>query len=384
MPFWRFKCTTELIDSLPESQVARKKQLIVAALDAALKLDDPSMKFYTMARFARRLADLGETASARNVVEEIRPLAKPRDARTLATVLGRIDLEAALALIPKNGAERTRNDILGTIAEAVAATDPAEAERLLGQFTHDSSPVFAVHACHRMAPVDLRRARRIAAAIKTDCLRGYAFARMADALAASDRAAALELLEESHKAFAEAAREGYGGIWQAGSAAVMAASLLPVVAHVAPDRLDEFLWRAVSLRWLPRTVNDSTTSFPDSSRFSVMEQDAALALFLSRYDRDLARSILGPVLDQLLVPPLTGDAVPLKWRLILMAAAQVDPRRAVEMIPTLPDPKEGRDESIRAAAPYYVARALAEDLEQVLADARIEIPALEILLRESR
>ena len=62
-----------------------------------------------MARFARRLADLGETASARKVVAEIAPLAKLLDAgkgeleatQALAAALGRIDAKAALALIPE-------------------------------------------------------------------------------------------------------------------------------------------------------------------------------------------------------------------------------------------------------------------------------------------
>ena len=85
------------------------------------------------------------------------------------------------------------------------------------------------------------------------------------------------------------------------------ASLLPVVERVALERLDEFGWRAVSLRWFPRTVRSLTMQIPDSSRFDAMKQEAGLALFLARYDRELARSVLGPVIDQLLALPAEGD-----------------------------------------------------------------------------
>jgi hypothetical protein len=115
-----------------------------------------------------------------------------------------------------------------------------------------------------------------------------------------------------------------------------------------------------------------------------MKQGAGLALFLARYDRDLARAVLDPVVDELLALPAEGDALRLEWRLILMAIAQVDPRRAAEVVAAIPDLKEGKDRRVRDEAPRELAHALAEDLEQVLADARIRMSELEILLRESR
>jgi hypothetical protein len=57
------------------------------------------------------------------------------------------------------------------------------------------------------------------------------------------------------------------------------------------------------------------------------------------------------------------------------------PGRRLKAVQSL---KEGKDRRVRDEAPRELAHALAEDLEQVLADARIRMSELEILLRESR
>jgi len=391
-PYWRMHSYQELIDALPADQAGRKKEVLAEALLEARKLDDLSLRVGYLSQFARRLADLGETAAARKLADEVQSLFKPLDAinarhegvRQLATVLGRIDLKAALALIPEGGDERARNDVIGAIAEAVAPTDPAAAEQLIGQFTHNSSEVFTVHVCRRMAPVDLPRARRMAAAIKSNGLRGYASGLMADALASTDLAAAAALLDDSYRAFADAAERGLGGTWAAQGAAVMAASLLPVAERVAPDRFSEFFWRAVSLRWQPRTINDLTMTIPDTSKAEAMRQGAALALYLVRYDRELARALLTPLVEQLLALPPETDALQYEWRLVLMALAQIEPRRAVEVVAAVPNLNEGPDRNIRDSARLTVATALAKDLDRVLDDARTRITDLEILLREDR
>jgi hypothetical protein len=274
--------------------------------------------------------------------------------------------------------------VIGAVAEGVAAIDPARAERLIGRFTHNSSEAFAVHACRRMAAVDLARARRMAASIKSDALRAYAFGLMADALATADPGAATGLLDDSSRAFADAVERGLGGVWSGQGAAVMAASLLPTVGRVCPDRLDEFLWRAVALRWQPRTVSDLTRTIPDSSRPEAMHQGAALALHLARYDRSLASAILSPAVAEVMAMPAGSDVSPIEWRLILMALAQVDPGRAAGVVATLPDFRESDRGDVREEARLLVAKALAEDLEEVIADARSRILDLEILLREDR
>jgi hypothetical protein len=90
------------------------------------------------------------------------------------------------------------------------------------------------------------------------------------------------------------------------------------------------------------------------------------------------------VVDQLLALSAEGDGYRVEWRLILMALAQVDPARSAAVVAALPDLKEGPEhDSVRDQAPREIGKALLGDLEDVLADARIRILDLEILLRES-
>jgi RNA polymerase sigma factor (sigma-70 family) len=391
-PFYRLDGLEKLYDAMPVVPIGPRKALLNGMIAEARRPENKDWKVYFLKHLARRLADLGETGAARALVEEILAPAKALDAgigradsmQAVAEVLGSIDPEAAEALIPKGGDERSRNDMIGSVAEGCAAIDPARAERLFKQYTHQSSEVYLVHACKRMAGVDLPRARRLAASIKSDALRAYALAWMADALATVDPAVASGLLDDSFRAFADSALRGQGGVWSSHSAGVMAASLLPVVERVRPDRLDEFTWRVVSLRWQPRTVMDLTMTIPDSSRFDAMSQAAAMALYLLRYDRDLARQILKPAVDGFLATPDGSEVSWLQWRLILTTLAQLDPARAAEVARLVPDLKESGERAIREQARLTVAKGLVEEPEEVLANSRTWIIDLEILLREDR
>jgi hypothetical protein len=391
-PYYRLESWERLFDQTPADQVARRREILAGALTDARRPESDRWKVGFLAHNARRLTDLGEPDAARAIVNEVLAPAKalddgigrPGSMGDLADVLGRIDPAAAEAMIPKDAAERAKNDMRGAVAEGSAVLDPARAERLIGQFTHDSSEVYAVHTCRRMAGVDLPRARRLASLIKSDALRGYAYALMADTLAKADPVVANGLLDASSKAFADALARGQGGVWSSHSAAVMAASLLPVVARVCPDRLDEFAWRAVSLRWLPRSFNDLTMTMPDTSPIESMNQSGALALLLARYDRELARKVLTPTVDGFLAKPAGSEISWLRWRLILSALTQVDPILATEIASVIPDLKESDGRSIRQEARLKIARGLLESPEEIFEDARREIIDLEILLRENR
>ena len=233
-----------------------------------------------------------------------------------------------------------------------------------------------------MAAVDLPRARRLVASIRVDALRAYVLGLMADTLTTADPGAATALLQDMARAVAVAVEGGTGGVWLGQGAAAMAATLLSVVARICPDRLDEFAWRAVALRWLPRTVADLTRTIPDSSRTESAHQSAALALSLAGFDRDLAAKILAPAVAEFLGTPAGDDISRLGWRLILMTLAQVDPERATRVTKTLPDLRESGGRGIRESARVVVAKALTRDLESTIADARRRIIDLEILLRE--
>jgi hypothetical protein len=101
-----------------------------------------------------------------------------------------------------------------------------------------------------------------------------------------------------------------------------AASILPVVARAAPERVDDVFWRAVAL--MPK---DSP------ARPGVLDFRAAFsAIYLARYDRQAATA-LSPRVDEVLRSPPGpgGHLLDFIW-----AKAAIDPRGAVAMIDAMP------------------------------------------------
>ena len=152
--FWRNWTRFELIDRLPAARVERKVALLTEAVLDARRAGDPGAKVSKLMKAAGRFLDLGRDTEARKLVEEALPLARTVDAsghrlgstRQVVANLARLDLNAALALIPAQGDERTSNDFRGLIAQHIAAANPAEAERLLNAMTRNNSPTYAVKA----------------------------------------------------------------------------------------------------------------------------------------------------------------------------------------------------------------------------------------------
>ncbi len=113
-----------------------------------------------------RLLDMGRVDEGRRFLVDALPIASKADGgqarliytRGLIGPLARLDLKEALAQIPTKGDERTINDFRGLIAQAIAATHPDEAERLIGAMTWDNSETYSVKTCRRMAAVNLPRA----------------------------------------------------------------------------------------------------------------------------------------------------------------------------------------------------------------------------------
>ena len=257
--YWRLRARIDLVDVLPNARRDAKIKMLEEVARDATEISEASLRIHFLMDVATRLIALDRRTEARRLVDAALAAGKTVDAADprLSTTrraignLARLDLKAALALIPDHGDARTINDFRGLIAQEVADTDPAEAERLIGQMTWDSSETYVVKACRRMAPVDLGRARRIAAAIKSDVLRGYALGTMAGALGSVDRAAAKQLLADSFIPFKHAVERGRRGIWGGESAATMAAVVLPIVERVDPDHLAEAIQRVLALRWFP-------------------------------------------------------------------------------------------------------------------------------------
>jgi hypothetical protein len=208
------------------------------------------------------------------------------------------------------------------LAEALADEHPAEAERLF-QLIDDSSDVrfsehkneIALRLCRPMAKTDPERARRLIAALKTPREQACAWALMALGRADRDKAAARSALAESIRLI-----DGLSGppnmaelanrpVEVAGNPA---ASILPIVERVAPERLEEVFWKAVALMHKADITQTPT--------------------FLARYDRQVADALMQAVRAR----PRDSDAEFAYLRMVIRAKAVVDPRGAVAMFEALP------------------------------------------------
>jgi hypothetical protein len=388
--FWRQHVRIELADALPSDSRDRKLGLLDDAVNDALEDPNAGLKVYHLAEAIRRLIDLGRGDEARRRLDEILPRAKAADAgdarlthtRALIGSLARLDLKAALAMIPANGDERTINDFRGLIAQSIAAQHPAEAERLIGAMTWNHSEAYAVKACYRMAAVDLPQARRIAERIKIDVLRGFAFGRMAEVIGAADRATARSLRSEAFRAFDQAMERGMGGVWGARTAAVMAGALLPGIERTDPDRLAEAVARLLALRWYPRSVMDLTMTIPETSNLEAMRANAALTAILARYDHELVRSIARPIIDRLKKPFAPVENQHFDRYAVLGTLALAHPEASTELVSSIPDLKEEGLGQSRDIVRVIVAGALASPESDFWTTIRRAISDLEIVERE--
>jgi RNA polymerase sigma factor (sigma-70 family) len=383
--FWRQHVRIELVDALPASARDRKLALLDEAVTEALGNADGGLKVYHLGEAIRRLIDLGRGDEARRRLDEALPTAKAADAgdarmtqtRALIGHLARLDLKAALALIPAGGDERTINDFRGLTAQSIAAQHPAEAERLLDATAGRYPDAYAVKASYRMAAVDLPRARHIAERIKIDVLRGFALGRIAEVVGATDRATARRLRAEAFRAFDQAMEKGMGGVWGARTAAVMAAALLPGIEQTDPDHLAEAVDRILSLRWYPRNVMDLMMTRPDT-----MRAHAALAAILARYDHALARSIAQPIIERLKKPFSDIDNQFFDRYAVLGTLALADPEATAELVEVIPDLKEEGLGQSRDIVRVIVAGALASPPSAFWTTIRRAVSDLEIVERE--
>jgi hypothetical protein len=256
---------------------------------------------------------------------------------SFAEELAPIDLEAALALTKtlSNPREFDRNH--GNIAHELAGKDPAAAERVLAmvrdQRQRDSA---AIRVCFRMAPVDLARARRIAGGIHHTLMKPSALGMMAQALAGSakTRPVAVKLLAAAFDDLNESVDTGTDVFNNMESAAVTAASLLPVAEAIDPALVPEYLWRSISFR--------RPTPGPESDPAQAWFLDgsvAGLAMRIARYDRMTASSLLAPVEYRVRSDPNGTGA----WvgREVVVALALIMPVKAATLLEQLPDAAPG-------------------------------------------
>jgi RNA polymerase sigma factor (sigma-70 family) len=365
--YWRQTLRIELVDALPREQRERRLILLDEAGADALRTSDVELMVLHLSPTLRRLIDLGRGDAARRLLDEALPRCRAADAgnplqpriRGLIGCLARLDLEAALRLIPPAGDGQAGRELRGVIAKEIAADKPEDADRLIATAGGNPSETLIVSTCRRMAAADLPRARELTGRIQNHALRGYALGRMAEAIAAKDRSTARALRLDAYRALEQAVETGTDETWGARCAAVMAAALLPGVERDDPDRLAEAVDRVLSLRWFPRNVRDLTHTTPDFSGLHAMQTDAALAAILARYDHELARAMIRPTIERLRagLPPFEDQH--LDRYAILPVLALADPEAAAALMDVVPDDKEQGIGQSRDIARLIVAGALA-------------------------
>jgi len=356
--------------------------LLTRAASEATRVTDPAEKLRLLSRAADRFLDLGESDRAVPILREgwklVQTIKREQYAQNIAEfapALASTNLDAAVALVQgKDGSSPLMNNpmyanyVLGEIAWRIAATNPAEAERLLTKInaavTRNGLERHLLRACSRMAPRDLERARKLAASLGQapqpnnnrnrnrsrnsagPGLALYAQLVVAKALAESKPADARQEVQE---AIAELRRRAIDEPSEPGepNSACLIAGCLPLVEQLMPERVAEYLWLTLACR-APRGDE------PDLEQLRVL---ANLAGIVARYDRVAAEQIAGPVFDQVPVPSRTAFPGN-KWagfENVFQALACLNPRRASELVGRLPE-----DEKLLETPPQQLHGALAK------------------------
>jgi hypothetical protein len=328
-----------LAEALSETARDRKRGLLeratvqVRAMQGDGRETNPRSRVAAMARVAGDWLDLGEVEQARPLIRDgleiVAALPPPqRHLPGFLPIAARLEADRVLILIRDLSPARRRSCYVA-IAEALAGEHPAEAERvfrLIDDATevpaHERMANIIPRLCWPMAKADPGRARRLIAELKSPRAQACAWALLALGLADRDRPAARSALDESIRLI-----DGLGGPpdlaerMTLGTLAMVAAnpaaSILPIVERVAPDRLEETFWKAVAR--MPKDDLVSTQTF------------------LARYDRQVADALL--VQTAASASPLRSQGpdgeVSYAWR-VMRARVAADPRAAVAMFEALP------------------------------------------------
>ena len=347
------RAVLDVVDARPGADPSWRRSLLEQGASRARDVADISQRIWLMAGVADRMLASGDREQGTAVVREAEVLAasQPRGGYLhplgeLAEPLARLDLPAALKLIgpPKTESYNDRSiysGVFGRVAERVAATNPAEAERLAVLVRGEGSSYARsyVPLCARMATADLPRARRLATSAEEPTSRATALGAMAAALAKTDSAQARSLLDE---AFAVLTEPGPGH-------AYAMAWLLPVAERVDPDGVPGYVWRSLA----------SHTTVSTSVKDDLIRDCAVVAALVAAYDREAGAIVFAPVAAAL--PGMIAGSkrdLSAALRFAVIAAAAYDPRATAELIERIPESNDGPGRpgiAARAAAAGMIA-----------------------------
>jgi hypothetical protein len=331
------------VKQLPEEKREQKLELLAQALAHARTENDVPRRIIYLGQIGTQFLLAGDSEQGTRLLRETAAAARDLPASgwgayargAFAEDLSNIDLDAAEKLCEGIQDKRGLTRHFGNLAHLQSGKSPEVAERLL----HKAAPLdvpnnefefgrYAMRVCYRMAPLDLPRAEKIAECLKTYHMeKAQAYARMAQALVATQPAEAERLLRKAFAVLAAQASDSESDFTNIVDSPTVAASFLPVAESINPALVPEFLWMALALRADQR----SAASVPFASR-KVPEGNCTLALFLARYHHQLAEQLLLETAD-IMVHGTETDAAN-----FFTAAALVCPQRIKGWIKALAMP----------------------------------------------
>ena len=340
-----------------------------AALEHARKVDDPTLRIRILASVAERLFGIGEVARAEQILVEAENTAKPLFADPAMTVASlrlalaaaHDDADRALGWLDKAGMyvgwhggrlaakflpDRPQQAV--EIWKRVALANRAEGLKWVNRVGRPL-PIqhreyrAAAEFCYYLALADRALAEEIAAEAENEAMRFWQQGAVILALAETQPAEAREKLTSLVREELPQLRTEDSLYPPLGSAPAVAAWLLPIVEKVAPEVCRELFWRSLALR-LPRPRRDDLHG-------EIEVTDIELAKLLGRYDREIARALLEPLIGE---PSAGGgERVRTAERIIVFglfpAAVHIDPRWAKSLLDAVGDSPSmlGPDESTR-------------------------------------
>lgn len=308
----------ELLKRIPTSEKERRRTLLAETLAVVRSFTDPGMQTLYTCMIGEALFLLGDPNGEKLIRESAAVAEKfARDGwqayavGAVAESLSLLDFEAAMrmtkdlpgwnskAQTPDGNSDGYRfNDHRGGIAFKLAAKQPANAEKA---FDTMNNPQIrsrnTARVCHRMAPVDLPRAKRIAAYATDPSEKASCLAQMAAALGPNRRQETLPLLRECYAVLAKGVNDHrFGNV-------AVALALLDVVVAVAPDDAEDFFWQSLAMSGaasiLSRASDNQGVHFGGIGIAALLAQrfDETAAVALAESLRSETAAILGQLGD---------------------------------------------------------------------------------------
>ena len=342
-PRARVNSLARLAAALPKSAEDRKRALLEEAIVQSRGIPSVSIKIMALDTLIKGLLDLGMVEQAKPLVDEglkildSRPPGNANFASGFLAQLARIDPAQAFVRIQKISDQDARDRCYGYAAIAMAGFQPAEAERFFNLMEERSGlQIFstALRMCRRLGKVDLARARRIAAGIAGPGTRACAWVSIALGVSDHDKEAAQAALDRSLEAIDQVVESGPGPepiINLDGVLALYptnpAAEILPLVEHIAPERLAEFFWRGVALH---ERIN------PDDEDGLQRSAIGVECMLLAHYDHDAAAVLFEPMDAYIQSVIAERNRAGEVTSSSLKAKACIDPKAGVALLNTVP------------------------------------------------